>query len=269
MKNETSGVPVTFAGIERPARVPGWARTDFGAKSALVRDLTQGSFPLGVSVLRSRDLKSFLQNRAAIEPLLGRLAKDQGKHFRVVLGVGKSKESDAREIALALRNVQEGIASIDLFFDEDGLRNSLKAAITKLLIARFDDESMLLPDPLGEVRKIAESGKSLRAVSGRLDAKRIADVFGMSHAELARQLGLKSRQTLNKTPDSESLQRLLRPYERIARLRTILSDEAFRAWLNTPNEHLEDRDPPMDYLKAGASAQLADFSENMLAGATT
>jgi hypothetical protein len=141
------------------------------------------------------------------------------------------------------------------------LYSTLLETYTKLLATR------IAKDPLGDVRSVIKAGRTLRVASGRLDAGKVAEVFGISLAELARQIG-ESKQRICKTPDSEALQSLLRPYERIARLRTVLPDADFKAWLNTPNEHLEDKDAPIAYLKAGAQEPLADFAENMLTGAT-
>jgi hypothetical protein len=82
-------------------------------------------------------------------------------------------------------------------------------------------------DPLASVRKVAEATAGLKSETGRLDAGRVAEAFGLSSAELAGFLG-ESRQTLSKTPDSLSLQPSLRLFERTARLRAVLSEADLR-----------------------------------------
>ena len=70
-------------------------------------------------------------------------------------------------------------------------------------------------------RGVIDATSDLRAKSGRLSATLVAEAFGISVAEVARSLG-QSRQAVTKTSDSKSLQKDLQPFERIARLRSVL-----------------------------------------------
>ncbi len=122
-------------------------------------------------------------------------------------------------------------------------------------------------DPLGNLASVIAATSGLRAESGRLSAQRIAASFGLSVAELAKLLG-KSRQAVSKTADAESIQEGLAPFARIARLRAVLSDEDFRAWLHLPNELL-DGHSPSTVIRDGKAGVVADLAEDMLSGSPT
>jgi uncharacterized protein (DUF2384 family) len=96
----------------------------------------------------------------------------------------------------------------------------------------------------------------------------VAKVYGISVSELAGWLG-KSRQTVNKTPDADSLQLALNFFERVARLRLALkSDADFRKWLRTPHQLLENK-LPLQLMAKGEWQVVADFVDDALTGAPT
>lgn len=80
--------------------------------------------------------------------------------------------------------------------------------------------------------------------SGRLDARRIADWFGMPLKTLARTLNRRYA-AIHKTPDTPALQEDLRVYLRIASALEYLagSYEGAKVWLNAPNPDLENETP--------------------------
>jgi hypothetical protein len=119
-------------------------------------------------------------------------------------------------------------------------------------------------DPLGRLKSTIAATADLRAESGRLSARRIAEAFGLTLAQLAAAIG-KARQTVWKTADAEALQRRLFAFERIARLRTVLSESDFRSWLNMPNEQLGVR-TPIELIRSGKADTVADLAEDMLTG---
>src|SRR5689334_11264746 len=85
--------------------------------------------------------------------------------------------------------------------------------------------------PLDQLKQVVESTQDLRVPSGNISAENVAKVYGVSVSELATWLG-KSRQTVTKTPDADSLQPALSFFERVARLRIALKTESdFRKWL--------------------------------------
>ncbi len=119
-------------------------------------------------------------------------------------------------------------------------------------------------DTLGKVRTVVAATADLRSDSGKLSAQRVAAAFGLSVADLAALIGRK-RQTVSKTDDADSLQAALFPFERIARLRTVLPAADFRRWLNMPNSQL-DRRPPLDVIRADQIGVVADLADDMLTG---
>jgi len=67
----------------------------------------------------------------------------------------------------------------------------------------------------------------------------------------------------SKTPDAASLQPLLQPFERIARLRTVLDSDDFRRWRNLAKDEL-DGQTPLDLIRSGKVAVVAELVEDML-----
>jgi len=261
MKIFESQIPITFAGVDRTGTVPAWAQ-GLGATRATVADLCERNELQGVAVVQSSRPGKFLDSIDVVSKLFEFLLHAPDLSSRLVLGFRRAESQEIMDLAPTLARYSGLSGRVELARRPEDLENTLIEAITKVLATRREK------DPLGDVQSVIKAGRTLRADSGRLDAGKIADTFGLPLAELARQIG-QSKQRISKTPDSEALQPLLRPYERIARLRTVLADKDFKAWLNTSNEHLEDGDAPMDYLKAGAQESLAHFAENMLTGAST
>ncbi len=141
---------------------------------------------------------------------------------------------------------------------------ALQEALAKLLVLKSRAARTESPDPLGDLASVIAATSGLRAESGRLSAQKVAASFGLSVAELAKLLG-KSRQAVSKTADAESIQEGLAPFARIARLRTVLSGEDFRAWLHLPNELLDGHSPSA-VIRDGRVGVVADLAEDMLSG---
>jgi hypothetical protein len=71
----------------------------------------------------------------------------------------------------------------------------------------------------------------------------------------------------NKTPDADSLQNALSYFERIARLRTALSDDAeFRKWLRMPHAEMNG-ETPLRWIERKRWQALADLVDDTLTGA--
>lgn len=163
-----------------------------------------------------------------------------------------------------------------LFFHHHG-SGKVKAAIEAIkptvdLVLWKEPEEPGDPEPpkpsmLDKMQKVLASTKDLRTQRGRLSAKLIADLYDLSQAELARWLG-KQKQATFKTPDADSLQNSLEYFERIARLRTELSDDDFRKWLRMPNELLDDT-PPLELIAQGKWQLVADLVADMITGSPT
>ncbi|GAB5561835.1 MAG: hypothetical protein SynsKO_34820 [Synoicihabitans sp.] len=258
MSAATQEIPFTFAGVDRPGTVPAWAR-GYSVTRSTVSELSSASKLPEIAIVQSADPRKFIEASDLVSKFLERVCL---VHLttRLILGFRKAEAEEFLDLAPLLAKYPGLAGRVELVGKTSELHGALLEAMTKVLATRSER------DPLAEVPSVAQVERRLRAPSGRLDATRIAETFGFSTAELARQIG-SNRQRLSKTPDSQAIQVLLRPYVRIARLRTVLSDTEFKAWLNTPNEHLEDEDAPIDYLKARAQKPLAAVAENMLTGA--
>jgi hypothetical protein len=117
---------------------------------------------------------------------------------------------------------------------------------------------------LDKMQKVLDVTKNLRTEGGNLSAKLIADLYNVPQAELANWLG-RTKQSVFKTPDADSLQNSLEYFERIARLRIALSDEDFRKWLRMSNELL-DGETPIELIARGKWQLVADFVADMITG---
>lgn len=104
------------------------------------------------------------------------------------------------------------------------------------------------------------------AQSGRLDARKIAALFGCKMGDLARLLGPKLG-TLSKTADAPAVQPGLALFQRIgaALIRLVGSAEGVRIWMNAPNPQLEGRSP-LAVVVAGEGEVVAEMLEDMLVG---
>ena len=102
--------------------------------------------------------------------------------------------------------------------------------------------------------------------TGRLDARRVGELFAIPLKRLAAALGAESA-AVYKTPDAAGLQEGLRLYERIARvlLPLVGSEEGLRIWLNTPEPDL-DNEIPRDLLLGGEGEVVAELLEDMREG---
>jgi len=122
--------------------------------------------------------------------------------------------------------------------------------------------------PLDHIKEVIESTQDLRVPGGNISAERVAKLYGVSLSELAGWLG-RSRQAVTKTPDADSLQPGLGFFERVARLRVVLKDDAaFRKWLRTPHELLEN-ESPLQLMGKSEWQIMVDFVDDALTGAPT
>lgn len=104
--------------------------------------------------------------------------------------------------------------------------------------------------------------------SGRIDAHRLADWFGLPLKALARALG-RGYTTIHRTPASRAVQDELRVYLRIASAlhRLVGSDVAARVWLNAPNPDLGSEMPRTLMERSLSDAEVvAELLEDSLLG---
>jgi hypothetical protein len=118
-------------------------------------------------------------------------------------------------------------------------------------------------DELAALPGVVAATAHLQSERGRLDANLIAALFGMTRADLAR-LADVSAEAIRQTPDAESLQPLLREFEKAARLTVLDPDAAkFRTWLNSPNEEF-DQQSPLELIKSGRVSKVAELVHDIL-----
>jgi hypothetical protein len=142
----------------------------------------------------------------------------------------------------------------------------MKVAAMEALLdeMRAAEASSPQPSALDDVQELLKVTEDLRASSGKLSAEAVAKVFGVSVNELAGWLG-RSRQSLSKTPDADSIQNDLAFFEHVARLRAVVKGDHFRKWLRMSNDQL-DGESPLELLAAGNRQVVVDFVEDILTG---
>lgn len=106
----------------------------------------------------------------------------------------------------------------------------------------------------------------LRSASGRLDAKKVADVFGISYPDYAKIIGVDPRAML-KSSASMNLQPKLTDFDRIARLRALgkVTPVFFREWLSTEIESLRGKSP-IRWIRKGHAEKVANLVDNLVTG---
>ncbi len=102
--------------------------------------------------------------------------------------------------------------------------------------------------------------------NGLLDARKAAEFFGLTVAEVARLLG-RGVSTVHKTPTAPMLQETLRRFETMASglLRLTGSESRARMWLNSSDPALEGH-APIEWLRMGKLNDLASYIQDRLEG---
>lgn len=136
--------------------------------------------------------------------------------------------------------------------------------LRRLALDRSSPEAAALPPRPG--LRSSHVVPELRNDRGRLDARQVANLFGLSLTELARILGRKPS-VVHKTPDAESLQGRLELLERIAGPLLLLagSPRAFRMWMLAPNPEFGGTSP-RSLLQEGNAFLIEDYLRDALTG---
>src|ERR1700733_3570501 len=224
-----------------------------------------------VTVVRSERIDVLLSHHVFLRALSERFENTPEPSKVVFLFGAKVWPHDAEEGAKQLTvlfeyfsrpldlEVASGINMVD-----DAFRQALaKIAATRKRVASLESRS----SAVGKAKRVIDATADLRATSGKLSAINTAEAFGLSAAELAA-LIKRSRQAISKTPDADSLQPLLRPFERVAGLRAVLSIDDFRRWLHLANSQVDDR-TPLELIRDGKVGMVGDLVEDMLTGSPT
>jgi hypothetical protein len=250
---------VLVTGTASKIALPEWVRP-YSAKAASLNKVRALSHLAPLTVVFGTTPEAMAKHE-----ILSVLASRQRTTARPSKIVFVFDEADARAQDLAI--VLESFARVD---DVELARGpeqgafAVEEAVAKIMVDRRQEAARADSDPLGRVQSVVAATADLRADSGRLSARRVAEAFGLSAAGLAALLG-RSRQTVAKTDDAPALQAALRPFERIARLRAVLPAGDFRRWLNQPAAAL-DASSPLDVIRARRAEVVADLVEDMLSG---
>lgn len=257
MSTDTQRIPVSFAGLTTTGKVPSWA-SRWKPKRTTLDEFCQADLLSGVLVVSTPGIKDMARERARIAILAEQVLK-AAHPVRVVLNFKKGGHT-SEQLFEAFKLFRGATSRLEVADGDDLLEKSLNEAMAKYRVEDEDRE----PDPLAEAREVIAATESLRSDKGRLSAKAVAEALGIRWSRLAVLLG-STKQAVGKTPDSAALQVPLRPYERIARLRAVLTPKAFLAWMNRPNMHLDDH-TPLQIIESGRPNVVADLVESMLTG---
>ncbi len=262
MSAEVEDVPLHFACIDRPVKIPAWTR-GWHVDGTTIEQIFS-STRSGVAVIQSRNLLELqlALNKMKHSGRLERFARSLSA-LHVVVQFASTQRAEVAAVAQVLRLFHGSPGKVDFVWGQGHLRDSVIEAAAKLLVEQ-ESQKPTNPDPLAEVKEVIEATRFLLAPSGRLSAPAVAEAFDISTAKLGDIIG-RSRQALAKTPDAPAIQSALRPFERIARLRAVLSKTNFRAWLHRPNRQLGEA-TPLTLIKDGRVGIVADLAEDMLMG---
>ncbi|HVS65109.1 MAG TPA: MbcA/ParS/Xre antitoxin family protein [Thermoanaerobaculia bacterium] len=251
---------------EKPT-LPRWLGKSFDTEVAGSRQIGRRRSLPELTVVRSTGPEALLRG-GFLDRLASRLLRTPAPAKVLFVFEGRSRSAEPELLKQVLLRFRDRSDDVE-FARVSEATFALHEAIAKIWAGGAESQPTA-PDPgapLARLTRELAATADLRAPSGRLSAERIAAVFGLSIAELGALIG-RSRQSLSKTKDSASIQRDLQPFERIAQLRAVLSSSDFRAWLNRPNEHL-DGQAPLDLVRGGHAAAVADLVDDMISGSPT
>jgi hypothetical protein len=257
---------VLLTGPGHGVSVPAWA-SGFAPRTATAEQFDAIAWLPELTIVQTKAPKAILKHETFLQRLAARQDKTPGPAIIVFVfdsldvAAHGAKAQDLRQVLAYFHRT----ADVQFARGPEEAAFALEQGWARIMLGERSPAPQPTPtDPLGEVRSVVAATADLRADSGRLSAQRVAAAFGLSGADQAALIGRK-RQTVSKTDDAESLQAALMPFERVARLRTVLPAADFRRWLNMPNSQL-DRRPPLDVIRGGQVGLVADLADDMLTG---
>lgn len=246
-----------------------------GAGLQRSRQIDQGLEGVFVNVIRKRWL-TFLHTRQSKDPslVIYDLTGVDTPQTDVLLELpARMPKSSVIYIAGADSSGLEGLSNalqqpnVDFILDTDD-PHELRLRANRLLARgqghkTAPDKKLSSPSPSSVLQHTIPY---LHADNGRLDAREVSALFGISLAALARALG-RSEQAVHKTPTAASIQPELNIYERVAAilLHLIGSDSGLRTWMQSSNPELEN-ERPMTLLLNGEGKVIVDLLESVLHG---
>jgi len=251
-------IAVSFAGLTSRGKIPKWAKRFNNVRSTTLDELSHQESLSGILVVQDAGSKRMEREPELLAMLAYHLWKSS-RPVRLVLNF-PSPSVDPEALTHRLRLFRQYLSRVDVAGNED-LEGRVVEALAKYQVESEETKN----DPLSQAREvIAATRPLLSEESGRLSAKAVASAFDIPWTRFAKWIG-STKQAVGKTPDSAALQPALRQYERVARLRAVLKDADFRAWLNRANVHL-DNQTPLEVIESGRVEIVADLVESMLTG---
>jgi Protein of unknown function (DUF2384) len=264
MTVSTIGHPdVLFTGPGQVVSVPAWARR-FSPRTATAKQVRALRRLPRLTIVQAKAPDAVLEHVAFLQSLAAQHERTTGPSKIVFVFEPKTRSAKAQKLAQVLGFFHR-VTDVQFARGPEQAAFALEEALAKILT----DERQNAPrssttDPIGQVKSVVAATSDLRSDSGRLSAQKVAAAFGLSVADLAALVGRK-RQAVSKTGDAASLQAVLFPFERIARLRTVLPATDFRRWLNMPSGQLDNR-TPLEVIRGGHVGVVADLADDMLTG---
>lgn len=254
---------VLLTGPGARAQVPSWIRGRYTPKVATAGQIRRLSHLPQLTVVRAPEPESVLAAAGFLSLLADRLHDAPVPAKILFVFDPKRRRTDPRTLLEVLRHFDR-TEVVDFARGAEQASLALDTAVAKIWAGLPRQAPASAADPLGRAQKVIAATAELRSESGRLSARKIAEALGLSLSQLAAAIG-RSRQSVWKTDDAEALQPLLRPLERTARLRAVLSESDFRSWLNMANDQL-DGHRPIELIRTGRAGVVADLAEDMLTG---
>lgn len=196
--------------------------------------------------------------------ILAGIAASASPGMLVVGDAFRNRPADVAEVAR--RVLAKAPVDLDVVTTKGEAKNALALFWAKLQAK--PPRTVMAGPSLAEIPESVAATADLRDGTGRLHIDRIAKVFCLPRAVLARAVGA-TPQAVAKTPNADNLQPRLRPFEEVARMRAVTRDDAtFRKWLHQPNARLGNK-APLDFLRRGDAEPVVSMVSNFLSGAAT
>jgi Protein of unknown function (DUF2384) len=254
-------------------------------------DFAQGNFRRLLTrrsgwVTRSTNLNGIVARRVLPDVTLVNITRREGREVDRLTGALAAKQDSSKTpgyvifISHRSRNRTEFLRYLKRFPSPDRIQvyfspseGVIEAAVKaigptldvlKASLSKAIEPDRPQPSMLDKMQKVLDTTKDLRSDRGNLSAKLISDLYEIPTTQLARWLG-KTKQTLFKTPDADSVQAGLEYFERIARLRVAMSDADFRKWLRTADPLLDDK-TPLELIFSEKGQVVADLVADMITG---
>ncbi|GHC41192.1 hypothetical protein [Roseibacillus persicicus] len=229
----------------------------------LVERATLPEFVVFTTVIEEDYPERFLED---IHPVIERLNDEGNASYLVIVFAEPST------LTLALTSRLFGQyprlkGRVEIAHHLENLENELSEAFSKA-VADWTEAPTLLDDARDGLKGIADLYSDSKP--SRLCGKKIGKIFGYRGKEMATILSQSldrpvSAAAFSATPDNDRLQDCLRNFELIARLRTVMSEAEFNAWLGADNWSLEDASPRQCILEGDVDA-VAGLAARILEG---